>query len=349
MKPRPFLFALLLAASGLASAPAAHAQATIDRVRRQNGLDSGKITAITPLGVTISKGSVESTIPTEDIESIYLGGEPASLNAARNAIQQGKYQDAVEALGKIEPGAGDREEILAEIDFYGALARARLAIAGQGNLDAAAAGLRAFLSKRRTSFHIPAAVEALGDVLAAKGDGVAARTEYAKLALAKNDYFAMRSAWLAGKSWQADGDQTQAAAEFDKALKSPAGGKLADEMRSAISLDRAVSKAAAGDVEAKAAIATIAAVIAKAEPEDAGVQGPAYNALGDAYKASGDSEGALYAYLHVDLLYQDNAEAHAKALHELVGLWKSLGYEGRSQEAAAELMKRYPNSRWAKK
>ena len=83
------------AALGVALAPAAAvAQARIDRVHRLNGVDSGQITAVTPLGVTISKSGVESTIPVEDIESVYIGGEPDDLNSVRSALQAGRLDDA---------------------------------------------------------------------------------------------------------------------------------------------------------------------------------------------------------------------------------------------------------------
>jgi hypothetical protein len=56
----------------------------------------------------------------------------------------------------------------------------------------------------------------------------------------------------------------------------------------------------------------------------------------------------LFAFLHVDLLYNQQSEAHAKALHELVNLWKTAGRDARSQEAAQQLAEKYPNSPWAK-
>ena len=56
----------------------------------------------------------------------------------------------------------------------------------------------------------------------------------------------------------------------------------------------------------------------------------------------------MFAFLHVDLLYNNTADLHAKALHELVTLWREAGRESRSQEAAEELAEKYPESRWAK-
>lgn len=317
----------------------------IDRIYRQNGLDSGKITEVTALGVKLIKGGVESSIPAEDIKYVYLAGEPAALNTARAALQAGKAQEALNSLEGISAAEIERQEILAELDFYAALAKARLALAGQGDADAAAADFRQFMSKRTTSFHLPEAVERLGELLASAGKFADARTEYAKLGRAKSPYYQLRAAWLTGRAWQDEGDHAKAISEFDKVLAASGEGPI-ESLKTAASLDAAVSQAATG--KNADATATIAALIASAKADDDQLLARAYNALGDCYLKSGDSRGALFAFLHVDLLYPQVADAHAKALHELVPLWRTTGHVDRSQEAAAELAEKYPGSRWAK-
>jgi tetratricopeptide (TPR) repeat protein len=328
------------------AAASAHAQTGVDRIRRQNGVDSGKITAITPLGVTITKGTVQSTVASENIEGITLAGEPPELTSARNAVQAGRYQEALDSLKKLPTDNSRREEILAEIDFYSVKAQAQLAIAGQGPVDAAVTNVRGFMARRGKSYHIPEAIELLGDLLTASGQFENARTEYAKLAKAKSPYYEAKSALLVGRAWQAEGDHAKALAEFDKALGSTEQGPLMEPLRLAATLDQSVSRSAAGQGEEAAK--TIGEIIAKANPEDVALQARAYNALGDCYLKSGDSRAALFAFLHVDLLYHQDADAHAKALHELVKLWKSVGKDARSQETAQQLSSKYPASRWAK-
>lgn len=332
--------------AAFALAASAAAQTSVDRIRRQNGVDSGKITAITPLGVTISKGAVESTIASEDIESISLAGEPSELTAARNAVQTGRPQEALESLAKLSADGTRRDEVSAEIEFYTVLAKSQLALAGGGALDAAVAELRAFMARRNKSFHIPQSIELLGDLLVASGQYANARAEYAKLAKARSPYYEMNSALLVGRAWQAEGDHAKALVEFDKVLASTDRTPLIEPLIVAATLDRAVSQAAGGKVDESTA--AIGEIIAKAGPEDAKLQARAYNALGDCYLKSGNPRAALFAFLHVDLLYHQDAEAHAKALHELVDLWKTAGQATRSQEAAQQLAEKYPNSRWAK-
>ena len=162
----------------------------------------------------------------------------------------------------------------------------------------------------------------------------------------RSPYFALRAAWLVGRAWQGEGKHAEAMAEFDKVLAASDSGPLVEPMKLSATLDRAVSQAATGG--GTAAAEAIGAIIAKADPEDGALLGRAYNALGDCYRQAGDAQGALFAFLHVDLLYDDGADAHAKALHELVALWRESGHADRSQEAAQELAAKYPASRWAK-
>jgi tetratricopeptide (TPR) repeat protein len=336
-------FASILVA---AAADGVHAQAMIDRVYRQNGVDSGQIISVTPLEVTISKNGVESKIASEDIESVYLAGEPGELNSVRTALRAGRLADAKRIIAGIDPADAQRDEVKADIEFYRMLVAAQLALAGEGALSDATGGARDFTTRRRSSFHVPQAIEMLGDLLLASEDYSGARAEYAKLAKARSEYLALRSALLVGRAWQAEGKYAEALAEFDKVMGSPQRGALIDPLKASASLDRAISQAATG--KAEEAAATIGAIIDKADAEDAATLARAYNALGDCYLKSGNDEGALYAFLYVDLLYNDAAESHAKALHELVSLWRKRGADNRSQEAAQKLAEKYPSSRWAK-
>jgi tetratricopeptide (TPR) repeat protein len=329
-----------------ATSGVARAQGGVDRVHRTSGVDTGQISGVTALGVTISKSGVESTVAVENIESVYYAGEPAELNSVRSAIQSGRPNEALRILGEFDAAGITREEISAELEFYAALAKAQLALAGQGDLAAAIADLRTFMTRRRTSFHISQALEAVGDLLVADGRYGEARTEYAKLAKAPSAYFGLRSALLVGRAWQAEGKHDEALPEFDKALASAESGGLFDSLRLSATLDRAVSQSATGEVESAAA--TIGEIIAQADPEDGELLARAYAALGDCYLQTDDTQGALFAFLYVDLLYNNTADLHAKALHELVTLWREAGRESRSQEAAEELAAKYPESRWAK-
>jgi tetratricopeptide (TPR) repeat protein len=335
-----------LIAVSIAYSNPTYAQGGVDRVHRHGGVDAGQITGMTAINVTIAKSGVESTVPAEDIETVYFAGEPSELNAVRNALQTGRPQEAIAGLEKISVAGIRREEILAEIDFYAALAKAQLALTGQGDIAAAMSDLRRFMSKRRTNFHVPQAIEMVGDLLVAAGKYDDARIEYAKLAKAPSPYYGLSSALLVGRAWQAEGKHDQALAEFAKVLASSQNGALFDSLRLSATLDRAVSQAASG--QGADATNTIGQIIAQADPDDGKLLARAYDALGDCYLKAGDKQGALFAFLHIDLLYSNTAELHAKALHELATIWREAGRDSRAQEAAQKLTDKCPQSRWAK-
>ena len=76
----------------------------IDRIRRHSGTESGKISQITALSVTISKGGVENKVPVEDIRWIDFAAEPENLKPARQSARAGRYQDALTGLEAIDRG-----------------------------------------------------------------------------------------------------------------------------------------------------------------------------------------------------------------------------------------------------
>lgn len=308
---------------------------SVDRVRRRTGVDSGKIAAVTPLGVTLSRGGVDTTIPTEEIVSVSYAGEPQQLNSARNAVQAGRYDEALQVLAALPASALRREEIGAEAQFYAAVARARQALAGQGGLAEATASVKEFMTSRRTSFHVPAAIELLGDLYVAQRQYDAARQQYGLLAKAKSPYYELRSALLTGRAWQAEGRSAEALREFSSVVTAGGEGPLVDAVRLEARLAQAVSQAATGDVEA--ATRDVAAIIAAASADDEALLAQAYLALGDCYRRAGDRKGALFAYLHVDLLFNSAEEAHNAALRALVELWQELGYPDRAQETQQKL------------
>jgi tetratricopeptide (TPR) repeat protein len=75
----------------------------------------------------------------------------------------------------------------------------------------------------------------------------------------------------------------------------------------------------------------------------------AYNALGVCYLRAGKPEEALLAFLHVDLLFTQDPDAHAEALYHLTALWKALNHPERALQARSLLLDRYSGSPWTNK
>ena len=318
----------------------------IDRIRRRSGTESGKIMQVSPLAVTISKGGVENRVPVEEIRTIDFGGEPEDLRPARLAASAGRYLEALKRLSEIERGAIQREAILHDVDYWKMFCDVKLALSGQGSLELASQEATSFLSKNRSSYHVPATIELLGSALMAMDQFESARKQFAKLEKAKTPYFTARAAILTGMSWQQQGNHPAAIKEFDRALEAAQKNKTAQTQQLEATLQLAVSRSATGEVAE--ATDSVKAIIAQTDSENVKLLARAYNALGDCYLQSSDTKGARDAFLHVDVLFSSNPTEHAKALYELSRLWGALGQEARAKDARGRLQKDYPESPWAK-
>ena len=318
-----------------------------DRVRLRNGVETGKITKMNALGLTITKSGVDKKLPVEEITLITYAGEPEDLAPARRDADAGRFANALEKLAKIERKQVDRAEIAQEIDFLTTSCQVQLALSGQGELDQARKQVAAFLAKNNKSYRVSAAIELLGNVLLAKQDFEAARAQFAKLGKAPAPYFKARSAILIGRALQAEGKHQAAIAEFDQALQAAAGNATAQSQELEATLLHAVSSAATGDLQASTA--AVRQIIKQADVEDTNLLAQAYNALGDCYLQADDKKSARQAFLHVDLLFRSSPTEHAKALYELSQLWEDLGQSDRARDAQQRLKDQYPGTRWAKR
>jgi len=319
----------------------------LDRVRLRNGVQSGKITKMTPLALTLTKGGVDNKVPVEEIVSLTFAGEPKNLAPARRNLRAGQLENALAKLKKIDLDEVERPAIAQEIDFLTAQCNALLAIAGQGRLAPAKQQITTFLTKNNKNYRVPAAIELYGDLLLAQQDYDNARAQYRKLGKAPAPYYQSRSALLIGRLHQAEAKHQEALTSFDQALQVAAGNAVAESQIRAITLHRSISQAALGKVAT--ATDAVKQIITQTDPQDTLVLAQAYNALGDCYLQAQEKKAARQAYLHVDLLFSASATEHAKALYELSELWEALGNAARARDASQRLKKQYPASRWAKK
>jgi tetratricopeptide (TPR) repeat protein len=178
----------------------------------------------------------------------------------------------------------------------------------------------------------------------ANEDYQGARQQYAKLGKAPAPFYKARSAFLTGRSLQAEKKYQEATDAFDLALKTT-GGSKPQQLKA--TLHRAVCKAALGD--APESTEAIKQIIKQAEVKNTQLLAEAYNALGDCYLLADDKKAARHAFLHVDLLFSSAVTEHAKALYELSQLWEEQGQPTRAQDAQDRLQEKYPSSHWAKR
>ena len=146
---------------------------------------------------------------------------------------------------------------------------------------------------------------------------------------------------LSGRAFMAEERFSDALDHYDRALAIAATTQAAEAQKTAAKLEKAVCLAETGDVDEGVRMAR--EVIGGAGPEEAELHAKAYNALGRCQTKAGETKEALFAYLHVDVLYNAIPDEHAEALANLTTLWPAVGEPDRGREAKALLEERYPN------
>lgn len=325
--------------------PAVDTFAQNDRIRLRKTSQTGEITKMTPLAVTIERGGNRNEISVAEIQSIQFGDEPSELSQARVNARNGSYDTALDKLKEIKP-SGLTSYVRQEIEYLTAYCGVRRALLGEGSYADAGRQLNQFVAKNSQSYHFIAANELLGDLLVAMQRYDAAEAKYELVAKAPWPSYAIRAKVLLGRVLQAQGKHREALAKFDEALSASASDEEAKQQRQFATLAKAESLAATGEV--KEGVAAVQALLKESSPEDRPLNAAAYNALGVCHQQAGDVDAALLAFLHVDLLYNTVPEAHAQALSYLAQLWQKAGKPAEAREAREQLNTLYAKSKWAK-
>ena len=83
---------------------AGRASWAIDTVKTTTSNFTGRVTSIGRLEVKVDKSGVARTIPANEIVMIYYDDEPSVMRTtARTQLLAGRYNDALETLGKVKP------------------------------------------------------------------------------------------------------------------------------------------------------------------------------------------------------------------------------------------------------
>ncbi len=263
------------------------------------------------------------------------------MNAANGA-----FAKAQQLLDNIDMSQVRRDLVKQDVEFYQAYVAAKLAEGGEAEIVEAGRKLNTFVKNCPNNFHYLEASELMGDLLMISGHYEYAEKQYAELAKAPWPDYKMRAAVAIGRSLQAQNKQAEAIQQFDLALATADNSPDSQNQKLAATLGKAVSLAETGKLDD--AVGMIEKLIQDADPQQKELLARAYNALGTCYEKANKTKDALFAFLHVDVLYNTVPEAHAEALYHLVPLWKAIGQDERSREAGQMLHQRYAGTRWAK-
>jgi tetratricopeptide (TPR) repeat protein len=306
----------------------------------------GLITKISPTQVTMQSTGISRDFDTKDIQRLTFGDEPGELRTARDRVAAGQFEDALEELRSIDVAGIENNNVLAEIGFLTAYSMGQLALTSGGDRAAAITRMMNFMRENPNTYRYFDGVEMLGDLHFASGEFEQAAKFYSLIG-SRSPWpeYQMRAAVLQGRSQSEAGNHEQALRNFELVLQSGLNTTMAVEQKLHAAVGRAVCLAATG--QAEEGIKVIQDLIAKNDPNDPEVFGHAYNALGACYMQTGATKEALLAYLHTDILYFTNTQAHPEALYHLAKLWDQVNRSDRAVRARSLLQSRYPASRWA--
>lgn len=306
----------------------------------------GLVSAVAPDKITIQTRGGARTIETNDVLKVTFDAEPSELSTARTRALAGEYANAIEELNKIDATTITNDVIRKDMDYYAAYCAAKLALTEGTDKDAAIEQMKGFMKENAaTTFHYYEGVELLGDLSFAKSDYTSAATFYGLLSKASWPEYQMRATVLQARAMSAEGNYAGALPGFERVLSSSTSTEEAVEQKMHAMVGKAVCLAATGKHEE--GITIIEDLIAKNDPNDATLFGRAYNALGVCYLKSGKTKEALLAFLHTDVLFYRDSEAHAEALYYLSDLWGKVGRSDRSDRTRGLLRSQYAGTRWA--
>lgn len=327
---------------------ASTAQAQFDQIFGSQGTPTrGAIIEMNRLEVTIESSGRKKTFPIGEIKKLTLLDDPDELTRGRDAAEAGRYEDAFSELQNVSVGADAREIVKQDIAFYRGFARGKLALQGTGDPAAALNEMKAFVSSNPQSFHYFDAAELVGDLAVAQDDLALAETSYGLLVKEEEAPAEqkMRGAVLVAKAQLAQKKFDEAKENYRKVAEAGYSSPDADRQKLLAKVGVALCQAKTG--EAKQAITALNAIIKNNDPRDMELFGRAYNALGACHIAENQTQDALLAYLHTDLMFFGDRDAHAEALYHLAELWSKANQSDRAVKARGTLKQRYAGSRWA--
>lgn len=335
-----------LIAVALLALVAATSHAQFDQIFGAQGTPTrGAIIEMNRSEVTIESSGRKKTFPIGEIKKLTLLDDPDELTRGRDAAEAGRFEDAYSELQNVSVGADARDIVKQDIAFYRGYSRGQLALRGTGDSAAALAEMKSFVSKYPQSFHYFEAAELLGDLAGSQGDLALAETSYGQLMGEGPAEQRMRGAVLVAKAQQAQKKYDTAKETFKKVANSTYSSPDADRQKLLAKIG--IAECQAKTNEAKQAITDLNAIIKNNDPRDMELFGRAYNALGACHLAENQTQDALLAYLHTDLMFFGDRDAHAEALYHLSELWSKANQSDRAVRARSTLKQRYAGSRWA--
>lgn len=330
------------------------AQST-DVVRLNGGENStstirGTVLRVNKLNVTIDTGGSERRIEANDIRFITYANEPRELRTARTNMIEGRDNRALEELNGIAESDISTDFVRMEVDFMKTSLSVAMALRGEiVTLPEAKTMLSDLLADEKfgESYHYYEAVRLQGDLSLATGDYDDAETQYAILSALPWPKTALVGSLLVAQARLGLGKYPEALTSFEAVEGSDLND--VDDQQAKLMARIGKASALAGLDRANEGITILEDLIKQESSDNKPLFAKLYNALGTCYLKANNPKFAKHNFLHVDLLYYQDADSHAEALYHLIGLWEQENNTRNSNDARDKLRTNYPNSAWTSK
>jgi hypothetical protein len=311
----------------VASQALVRGQDKVERRDKKTGsiVVNGKIVEENVSGIRVKSAGFakEETIPSNEVLKVTYGDLPsqaaielskvAAAETARDYPTMLKAYEAVQAMPQVKAAPAPTRRY---IDFRVATFRAFTAD-GPDEVKAAVKGLTDFVAAHAESWEYPHAARQLGRLQADTGDYAGATKTFEALEKAANvpaEFKAEATAALIDIAFQSE--QYEAGQKRVEAVTKNASAPAALKARAdlyQLGLEGAKGDPAAG-------VKKIEEAIAKAT--DPSLKALGYNVLGDLYRAQKKPRDAMWSYLWVDVVYNQDRGEHLKAMTRLIAIFK---------------------------
>lgn len=285
------------------------------------------------------------TVAIQDIKKISLSGAPRELGRAKDDIESGQYDDAWAELQKItETPTG---MVLQEYKYAESFLKGKLALQGGSvSTEEALRNIGQFLQQYPNSFRHYPLVELYGELLVASNEIAKAENAFQKLSGSALPDYQLRGLFSLGQTQLLTGKFPEAQATFGELQNHPLNDVVAQQYKTMAKCQAAKAMALSPQGDVEQAQGLIEKIIKEENPDNKELFAYCYNALGVCNFKNGDIKGASLAFLHTDLLFSTEPDAHAESLYYLNKLWLKMEQTDRANRARQILSANYGNSYW---
>ena len=308
----------------------------------------GTILNMTNKQIEVQTGSDTRTFTVDQVRKINFADDPPELKKARQFVTEGRMADVIQELNKINIAEIKQDRIKLDIQFYYALATSKMALRGVASLTDAARQMIDFASAGQDNYHYYEAVRMIGDLAYALGRYEAAQQRYKELYEAPGTETKVEARIRVAECLLAEEKHEEALNAFDQVINADLGNlDDAQGQKMIAKVGRAVCLAATG--KDQEGISILEEIIRDGDARNTALFARAYNGLGECHLRAGRKKDALLAYLHTDVLFHADSDAHAEALYHLSKLWQDERKADRALKAKQMLRDRYKGTLWAQK